>query len=213
MRIRFAIPLLAVFLLAAWPLAGCAAEQSAKGIRALAGEAYVGTVIARVTPPEGSGVRATRRSGPASASLGEDGRLVVVGNIDRDADAGFAADGSFGGGGWSGGSEGVELAIGADGGIRGGGVAGGNRMAIEGRMAERSLDLQFTIQLLADSAGGFPAGTRFQFEYDLRRQVPGGGQQAAAGEGGCRKVEYRLKLVPNLSGGPMGMVRVPECIR
>lgn len=212
MRASFVHRLLALALLVAWPLAGCGAEAR-DGVRALAGEAYAGTVIVRVTPPEGSGVRAVRRSGPATASLGEDGRLVVVGNIDQDADAGFAADGTFRDGGWSGRSEGVQLGIGADGGIRGGGVAGGNRMSIEGRLGERDFDMLFELELLADSAGGFPAGTRFEFEYDLRRQTAGGTGDQAPGDGACKRVEYRLKLVPNLSGGAMGMVRVPECIR
>ena len=39
---------------------------------------------------------------------------------------------------------------------------------------------------------------------DLPRATP---------DGGCREVVYRSKLVPNLSGGAMGMVQVPECRR
>ena len=203
---------LALSILLAWPLATCAAAPG--GIRGLADEAYIGTVIARVLPPPDSGVRATRRSGPASGSLASDGRLVVAGDIDREADAGFTAKGTFSGGAWSGASGGVRLEIAADGRITGGGMADGNRMRIDGRLDERELEVLFEVELAEASPGGFPPGTRFSFEFDLRRQAPGAAVDAGdrAGEG-CSRVEYRLKLVPNLGGGTMGMVRVPECIR
>lgn len=192
-------------------------KEEARGtgdIRAFAGGAYFGVVKVRVLPPEGSDARATSRNGTGSAELQESGRLVVVGDIDREADAGFAADGGFAGGGWSGGSDGVALRIGPDGAISGGGEADGNAMAIQGSIDRRRLDLFFEIELLADSDGGFPAGTRFQFRYDLWRpfeRAPGQGGRTP--KGGCREVVYRNKLVPNLSGGAMGMVRVPECRR
>ena len=184
-------------------------------VRDFAGGSYFGVVKVRVLPPEGSGVRPLSRNGTGSAELQESGRLVVVGDVDREADAGFAADGGFTAGGWSGGSGGVELAIGADGAITGGGIGeDGNALEIEGSIDRRRLDLSFEIELRADSAGGFPAGTRFQFRYDLWRpfkRPPG--EEGPTPEGGCREVVYRNKLVPNLSGGAMGMVRVPECRR
>ena len=89
-----------------------------------------------------------------------------------------------------------------------------SRMEIEGRVDPRRLDLLFEIELLGVTAGGFPPGTRFQFRYDLWRpfeRPPG--QAGATPDGGCREVVYRSKLVPNLSGGAMGMVQVPECRR
>lgn len=193
---------------------GREAAREAAGIRAFAGGAYFGVVKVRVLPPEGSDARATSRNGRGSAELQDSGRLVVVGDIDQEADAGFAADGVFAGGGWSGGSNGVALRIGPDGAVSGGGEADGNAMTIEGSIDQRRLDLFFEIELLADSGGGFPAGTRFQFRYDLWRpfeRPPGQGGRTP--KGGCREVVYRNKLVPNLSGGAMGMVRVPECRR
>ena len=36
----------------------------------------------------------------------------------------------------------------------------------------------------------------------------GGGRAA---DGSCREIVYRNKLIPNLFGGTMSMVRVPEC--
>lgn len=189
-------------------------EADATGIRAFAGGAYFGVVKVRVLPPEGSGARPASRNGTGTAELQESGRLVVVGDIDREADAGFAADGDFTGGGWHGGSDGVDLRIADDGAIVGDGIADGNALTIEGRMDRRRLDLFFEIELRADSDGGFPAGTRFQFRYDLWRpfeRPPG--QAGSTPAGGCREVVYRNKLVPNLSGGAMGMVRVPECRR
>lgn len=185
------------------------------GIRGLAGGSYFGVVKVRVVPPDGSGIRATTRNGRASASLEPSGRLVVSGDVDRESDAGFAAEGRFSSGGWEGGSGAVELRIGPDGSIAGGGIADdGNRMEIEGRVNHRRLDLLFEIELLGVTAGGFPPGTRFQFRYDLWRpfeRPPG--QAGATPDGGCREVVYRSKLVPNLSGGAMGMVQVPECRR
>lgn len=199
--------------------AAAADEDSADGrsptdIRDFAKDAYFGVVKVRVLPPEGSGARPASRNGTGSAELQASGQLVVVGDIDEEADAGFAADGAFKGGGWSGGSGGVELVITPDGTISGGGNADGNVMTIEGSIDQRRLDLFFEIELQSASAGGFPAGTRFQFRYDLWRpfkRPPG--QEGATPEGGCREVVYRNKLVPNLSGGAMGMVRVPECRR
>ena len=94
-----------------------------------------GVVKVRVVPPDGSGIRATTRNGRASASLEPSGRLVVSGDVDRESDAGFAAEGRFSSGGWEGGSGAVELRIGPDGSIAGGGIADdGNRMEIEGRV-------------------------------------------------------------------------------
>ena len=70
------------------------------GIRGLAGGSYFGVVKVRVVPPDGSGIRATTRNGRASASLEPSGRLVVSGDVDRESDAGFAAEGRFSSGGW-----------------------------------------------------------------------------------------------------------------
>ena len=107
------------------------------GIRGLAGGSYFGVVKVRVVPPDGSGIRATTRNGRASASLEPSGRLVVSGDVDRESDAGFAAEGRFSSGGWEGGSGAVELRIGPDGSI----ADDGNRMEIEGRVDHRRLDL------------------------------------------------------------------------
>ncbi|WP_133000201.1 hypothetical protein [Luteimonas arsenica] len=188
---------------------GAEDAADAADIRALADGAYFGLVRSQVLPPEGSGTRSLRRSGKASAELQPSGRFMVVGSLEEDADAGFAAEGDFAGGGWSGGSDGVELRIAPGGAISGGGLAGGNRMTIEGTLTRRKLDLYFELELQAPSAGGFPAGTRFRFGYELWRPYEGGAQ--AAGDDDCREVVYRTKLVPNLSGGAMGMVQVPEC--
>lgn len=194
---------------------GASSAGESTSIRDFAGGSYFGLVKVRVLPPEGSDARPVSRNGTGSAELQESGRLVVVGDVDREADAGFAADGDFAAGGWSGGSGGVELRIAPGGAITGGGTAeDGNAMSIEGTIDQRRLDLFFEIELRADSAGGFPAGTRFQFRYDLWRpfeRPPG--KEGPTPEGGCREVVYRNKLVPNLSGGAMGMVRVPECRR
>ncbi len=178
---------------------------------------YEGVVSARVVPPKGSGVRATSRHGSATAVLESTGKdaaqLILDGRLERDGDASFLAPLTRSGDDWQGRSDDFELAILGDGRVRGEGRFGGQPMRFDGTWQGNDLRLLVEIESPGDTTGGFPAGTRFQFQYRLRH-VPERPESAAGepGEGGCREVVYRLKLTPNLFGGTMNMVSVPECV-
>lgn len=195
-----------------------ALAENSQGARAYADRVYRGVVSARVTPPKGSGARARSDHGGGTAELqltGKDtARLLLIGNVRNDNDASFAADGRFVGEDWQGGT-GVPVRISADGRIAGSGMNADSRMSIEGRFSGRKLDVLVEIRPTAATAGGFPEGTLFQFRYKLVDPPPmaEGSGGARAGDGSCREIVYRNKLVPNLFGGTMSMVRVPECWR
>jgi hypothetical protein len=114
----------------------------------------------------------------------------------------------------------VRLDNGNDGTVSGGGKAHPNLFKFDGRMAQRHIDLKVELELLEESKGGLPAGSRFLFDYRLNRKVMVAADQTKGeqtkreqtGNGGCKRIEYRLKNVPNLFGGAMGLVRVPYCI-
>ncbi len=81
-------------------------------------------------------------------------------------------------------------------------------MAIKGRFEGRELDVFVELSPLSETPGGFPVGTVFRFRYALEYLD----RSARSGKGdGCREIVYRTKLVPNLFGGTMSTVRVPEC--
>lgn len=192
------------------------AGDSAPGARAFAGRAYSGRVSARVTPPKGSGARGLNRQGRATAELQQTGKnsatLVLIGNVARDNDASFAAEGRFDGAGWQGGRE-VPVRISGNGQISGGGTKDGSQMRIKGRFEGDNLQVLVELRPLSTTQGGFPVGTVFRFEYALRHVAPRS-QSAGAGKGDdCREIVYRTQLIPNLFGSSMSMIRVPECRR
>ena len=194
------------------------AEDPPSGARAFAGRTYQGVVTARVQPPKGSGIRAKNHHGGGTAELqltGKDtARLLLVGNVQKDNDASFAADGEFVGADWRSGST-VPVTISADGKIAGRGKVDGGHIEIDGQFVDRKLDVFVELRPTATTSGGFPAGTAFHFRYKLVHAVPYADRPAGDGEkrDGCREIVYRTKLVPNLFGGTMSTVRVPECRR
>ncbi|MCO5121440.1 MAG: hypothetical protein M9951_17650 [Burkholderiaceae bacterium] len=94
--------LLVAFAATAW--ASTARDEDPPGARAFAGHTYEGSVRARVQPPKGAGLKTITRRGTGTAELqmtGKDtARLLLVGNVEKDNDASFAADGSFVGDEW-----------------------------------------------------------------------------------------------------------------
>lgn len=222
MRRNAPAALLAAFALAAWSAALAAdpspAADKPTGARAFAGRTYEGVVTARVQPPKDSGLRAKNHHGGGTAELqltGKDtARLLLVGNVQQDNDASFAADGEFVGADWRGASS-VPVTISADGKISGSGETGGSHIEIDGQFVDRKLDVFVELRPAAPTPGGFPVGTAFQFRYQLVHAVPYAERPAGDGKqrDGCREVVYRTKLVPNLFGGTMSTVRVPECRR
>ncbi|MCO5118309.1 MAG: hypothetical protein M9951_01565 [Burkholderiaceae bacterium] len=190
------------------------AADASQGARAFAGRTYEGVVSAHVKPPRGSGFRAVNRHGRGTAELQMTGKdtatLLLIGNVEKDNDASFAAEGRFVGADWRGGTE-AMVTISGDGRIAGSGTVDGNQMDIRGRFEGRKLDVYVELRPLSATSGGFPAGTAFQFGYTLVDPVA---IEPGSGDGdGCREIVYRTKLVPNLFGGTMSTVQVPECRR
>lgn len=202
-----ALPVLLAICPAFWLAAGAWAAVPVDKV-------HEGQVTARIIPPEGSGKRATSRHARATAVLRATGadsaRLVLDGTFDRDGDAGFQVPLSRARDGWRGGADGFDLAILDDGTVRGQGRFGGQPIRFDGEWQGADLRLLVEITPTALTAGGFPAGTRFQFRYRLRH-APAAAKPEAEGDG-CRKVAYRLRPRPNLASGTMDMVRVRECV-
>lgn len=205
--------------------AACGGKERQDFIQAYTGAPYMGRVGVRITPPAGSGRRSTTDSGQGSAQFtstsGNQARLIVVGNIRGDADAGFVLDGTYDDSGWKSKVGDVRLEIGPDGTISGGGEAPPHRFRFGGTMTKEQALLEVDLELLKSSEGGFPPGTHFVFDYRLERRVAAADDESereshgseSDDAGDCKRVEYRLKSVPNPFGGSMGLVRVPECIR
>ena len=192
------------------------AEDAARGARAFAGRTYSGFVSARVRPPKGSGARALNRRGRSTAEFQVTGKdtatLLLIGNVEKDNDASFAAEGRFIGADWQGGQA-VPVTISGNGRIAGGGTKDGSRMRIEGRFEGDELQVLVELRPLSATPGGFPVGTVFRFEYTLAHAKPRAHSEGAGKNDRCREIVYRTQLIPNLFGSSMSMIRVPECRR
>ena len=208
--------LLALLIIASGLAPPARAEDPAPGARAFAGRPYTGVVSARVRPPKGSGIRAVNRHGGGTAELQMTGKdtatLLLIGNVEKDNDASFAAEGRFVGADWQGGAE-IPVRISGEGRISGSGTKDGNQMRIEGRFEGHKLDVFVELRPMSTTPGGFPVGTTFSFEYTLQHLKPRARSEGSGKGDGCREIVYRTKLVPNLFGGTMSTVRVPECRR
>lgn len=178
---------------------------------------YEGVLTARVQPPIGSGIRVKTSHGSATAELKRTGpdtaRFVLIGNVEQDNDASFGAQGRFENGAWRGGDS-IPVTISADGAISGKGQTGDHDITIDGQIDDNRINAFVEVRPRSATGGGYPVGTTFQFKYTLRHFKPASASRGSGkGSGKCREIVYRMKLVPNFSGGPMGMVRVPECRR
>ena len=196
-------------------------EKHASFAARYAGAPYQGRVTVSIRPPGWTTGDSNYEYGTGSAAFtalhGDAVRFVLTGSIARQGDAGFAAEGTQHAGGWSSGPGDVVLSVDKDGPITGGGTAPPNRYRFNGLLEPDRLQLDVDLELLQRGQGGMPAGTHFLFEYRLHRPLPQIAQrrrkEPADDNGDCKRVEYHLKSVPNLFGGAMGMVSVPECIR
>lgn len=186
------------------------------------GDPYLGRVTVSIRPPGWTTSDSNYEYGTSTAAFtdlhGGKVRFVLMGNIASKGDAGFAADGLQNADGWSTGDGDVVLTIDKDGNISGGGKAPPNKFRFSGLLEPDRIQLDVDLELLEAGQGGMPAGTHFLFEYRLHRtlsQIASATrtEDAADSEGDCKRVEYHLKSVPNLFGGAMGMVSVPECIK
>lgn len=215
---------LLLFFLALPALSACGNAKEREFPLGDAQAPYLGSVRVRVMDQDRSDITA-RDTGTASAHFvdQEDGsaRLVVVGNIRKAADAGFAVDGSYDEAGWQSQMGGVRLSIGRDGTISGGGDSESQRLRFSGSASRTSFRMDVELELLASNAGGMPPGTRFLFSYDLSRDSGEQGRaplqsdvaEAAGGnsERRCERIVWKVRNVAGF-GGSMQMIQVPECI-
>lgn len=223
-RLSFMHPAWVLVLLVT--LAACGREAAGGPLDpALQDAAFEGPLRVSIRSPDGESRQDTGRAGARLEQL-EDGRMrmVVSGSISQEGDAGFVMEGALDQGGWSATHDDVQLSLTPDGRLRGGGRIGDQLLDLQGSVDAGRFNLETTIELAEASGGGFPAGTRFSFQYALERvaaQEPddaAGQEDAAAREtaapgGDCKKIVWRLRNVPNLSGGPMSLVRVPVCVQ
>ncbi|NZA26795.1 hypothetical protein H0E84_10405 [Luteimonas sp. SJ-92] len=205
-------------LLALVFLAACGTSIGSETLGPYAGDPYIGAVQVRIVPPDGSPIRDT---GTASAQIVDEGegraRLILVGNIKENADAGFAIDGVYDASGWRAEADGVQLRIGADGAISGGGAAPPQRFRFEGAVTRGVFELETELELL-ERNGNLPAGTKFVFSYRLQRAAAGeqdaaSAPRTSAGREDCKRIVWRTRHIAGFGGGPMQMIQVPECVR
>ncbi|MCD9032388.1 hypothetical protein LDO32_11695 [Luteimonas sp. Y-2-2-4F] len=177
------------------------------------GRPYLGSVEVRASVPGRPG-DAIHDSGVGSAYLeaaGSQPALVLGGDIKDEGDAAFLLRGRRDGDAWR--SEGdVEMVIAPDGTVSGQGTVSNQRLAFDGRVDDRTFDLDVEVQLTSANAKGLPAGTTFRFSYRLRRDADAGpGAPSKDGEP-CKRFVWRVRNIADFAGGPMQMIQVPECV-
>ncbi|WP_407353218.1 hypothetical protein [Luteimonas sp. R10] len=206
---------LSPLLLVPVSVAACGGQPGPQFLQPYFGDPYLGEVRVRVDAPEEAHAGSSDRGRGSAHFMEEDGktRFVVAGSFGEAGDAGFTVDGAYEGQAWVSESGGVRLEIGPDGTIAGGGIAHPHRLEFSGNVSETRLELDVDLETLEANPNGLPAGTRFAFHYDLERgtEEPPGDAGGNDAEAACNRIEWRLKNVPNLSGGAMGLVRVPVC--
>lgn len=187
--------------------------------------AFEGPLRVSINSPDGESRQDAGRAGARLEHVGDRRmRIVVSGSIAQEGDAGFVMEGAVDANGWSASHEGVQLHLAPDGQLRGGGRLGDQQLELEGTVDAERFDLETTIELAEASGGGFPAGTRFSFRYALERVADpeaademvnpdGTATRRTAEMDDCKEIVWRLRNVPNLSGGAMSLVRVPVCVQ
>lgn len=215
---------LSCLLTLALAASGCQGRE-ASFVQPFAGDPYTGEVTVRVRSPDGGSLE---RSGHASARIvetqGGRARLTVFGAIENEAgDAGFTIEGRQDGQGWQGDTGAVSLRIAPDGSITGQGTIAPQAYSFDGRVSPSDFQLLTRVKLLERSQGDLPAGTVFEFDYDLSRATPSGAEttvadagtepaKARSGEDGqCSQIRYEMRPVADLGDGTMSMIQVPVC--
>lgn len=179
---------------------------------------YSGIVTVEVFKPDGSRQHSDRGDAEMVITADASGQLdlSLIGNIKEANDAGFAVSLiPVEEGGYSVSDEQLHFDIDAEGAIGGRLETSNQSVVYGGRIAAGSLLLETEVTLTAANPHGLEAGTLFVFTHDLDREREAeAAPPAQAGEAldDCARVVWQLRLVPNLSGGPMGMVQVPVCV-
>ena len=213
MRIGVSAPLVIVAIIGFTGVAQAVDLALAEG-----GSRYSGIVTVEIFRPDGSRLRSDRGDAEMVITAESGGHLdlSLVASIREANDAGFAVSLTpIEEGGYTVVDEQLNFDIGPEGEISGQLETSDQSIIYGGRLAAESLLLESEIRLATANPHGLEAGTRFVFTHQLDRErepeaVPP--SQAAKDLDDCAEVVWRLRLVPNLSGGPMGMVRVPVCV-
>ena len=183
------------------------AGHASKGPGQFAGRRYSGTVTAS---GEGSG------AGSAEASFTRTGTGVTFRLRGDAGNSRFALEvpGRLGpGGAWQGSDDTTSLSIDGQGRMTGSGSDGRTRLQLDGRLEPSALRLEIDIAQVGAPANPTVTTLRFDLSPDQTPAVRADPPESQSPEGRCKRVEWRLKTVANLSGGPMQTVRVPECIK
>lgn len=204
-------------ILAACIAAGALADNPVETFRAYAGEPFGGSVVVRVINPENPARPVLRERGPATAQFveenGETFRLILNGTIDQEGDAGFTVTGTLDETGWRSGTQDVSMSVGPDGKITGGGTQSNQKMTFSGEVTAIRFRIEVEAEMLEETAGGFPVGTTFHYNFNMRRVSTlqeGPGERETDGE--CRRIVWQSRNLPNLGGGSMIFTQVPVCV-
>jgi hypothetical protein len=98
------------------------------------------------------------------------------------------------------------------------GTAYPQRFRLDGHVSDERFDLKIELELLERNQKGRPPGTKFLFTYSLERDSGKNGADVAArgrpskSDRKCKRTVWQTRNVANLGGGPMIMVRVPQCV-
>ncbi len=198
----------ATLLLAAFPGRADVAGEAVKN----AVELYDGTIEVEIFLPDRDR-RVHFDWGDATASFApqDDGQMAVAvnGSIEDENDVGFhLLLEPWGDSGWQGVTDEWTFAISSAGKISGHGQSIGQQVSIAGTRTPDDIALELIVTITDDAIeAGLSPGTRFVFEYTLRRQ---GASDDGTAE--CARIGWRMQVTPNLWGGAMDMMSVPYCI-
>ena len=123
-------------------------------------------------------------------------------------------------GGWAGQDEEIRISIDKRGVLTGTAYEPPFRITFDGKVSDQRFVLHMEMKATA-AAGPMPAGTRFVYDYDLKRDLPATGRTARAddgrkqgkpvAQGDCKRIRWKLKNVMDYGSGTIDLVRVPVC--
>ena len=209
---RYAETYLVIFFV----LTTCAACQEKKIAPGYSGDPYMGTLKVSIVHPDYP-VKNDQGTGSARITDQKDGksRLVIFGTIKKkDGDAGFAVDGSYDGKGWKSDSSDIAFEIAPDGSITGEGTMPGQKFQFSGDVTESVFKLGVKVEVLEKTEGGYPPGTVFNFNYDLKRDKAiaksGGAKEKPTNKSGpCGSIHWEFRNI--WTPGGLQMIQVPVC--
>jgi hypothetical protein len=195
---------------------GCKQKKSAS---TYLGDPYMGSVRVSVVHPD---FRDKRDRGTGSAHITEldngKSKLTIFGAIKKeDGDTGFSMEGVADGASWKSDDTSMVFEISKDGSIQGGGTAIGHEITFAGNVTPTVFKLVVKMKTLTPTQGGYPSGTVFSFDYDLRRKDKSGSDKKDLAKTtdkdeptrGCENIRWVFRNI--WTPGGLQMIQVPEC--